>query len=206
MSADKRAALLRTGEELFARHGYREINIEEITRATGMGTGSFYHYFPSKEAFFEEILDGAERRAVEEAERMIARLQSPLNQLKVLYRYLSLGIPRSPLLRGVLAGDRRFAFPGLRSRLEGHSPLRLYITRALAEILERGTRKRVFRARLFHDAQAMLMAIFDAVLLKLDDPRADDLLDDVLLLLARGLPRRIRLRQRDERLDRRVIG
>lgn len=211
MSAIKRAALLKAGEELFSRSGYREISIAEITRACGMGTGSFYHYFPDKVTFYEVILDEIEKRAIQDVDRIISRLQSPLNRLKVLYRFMTLGIPRSPLLLGVLTGDRRYTFPGRQERVrsrgdgDGRSSLRGYIEKTLAELLREGAQKRVFRTDLFNNPGTMLMAIFDAILLRLASPDIDDLMDDLLLLIERGLPRRVRLRKRDERVDRQLI-
>ena len=60
MRANKREAFLKVGEELFSRLGYRDVSIEEITRSAGVGTGSFYTYFPSKEAFYGQILEKLE--------------------------------------------------------------------------------------------------------------------------------------------------
>lgn len=205
MSADKRAALLQAGEELFSRNGYRDINVEEITRASGMSTGSFYHYFPSKEAFYEVIIGIVEQRGIREVDRLVSGLRSPLNRLKALYRFITLGIPRNPILAGILTGNRKYTFPGLRTRMESPDSLRSHIRETLTDILKEGVRKRVFRARLFNDPQAMLIAIFDAILMKLEATDVDNLMDDLLLLIERGLPRLVRLRKRDERLDRRLI-
>ena len=45
MGADKRRLFLKVGERLFSRYGYKDVNIEDITKEAGVGTGSFYTYF-----------------------------------------------------------------------------------------------------------------------------------------------------------------
>ena len=47
----------------------------------------------------------------------------------------------------------------------------------------------------------MLIAIFTALPLNVRGPYTEDLSDDVMLLIERGLKRWLRFRQRDERLD-----
>jgi AcrR family transcriptional regulator len=51
-----RDRLLRAGKRLFGEKGYYETNIHEVTDAAGLSVGAFYTYFPSKEAFYAEII------------------------------------------------------------------------------------------------------------------------------------------------------
>jgi len=53
--------LLSRGKELFERYGLKKTSVEELTRAVGIGQGSFYIFFDSKEELFFEILDAEER-------------------------------------------------------------------------------------------------------------------------------------------------
>ena len=55
MGTSKRELFLKIGERLFSRYGYKDVNIGDITKEAGVGTGSFYTYFPSKEAFYEPV-------------------------------------------------------------------------------------------------------------------------------------------------------
>lgn len=49
------ARLLETGRELFERQGLRKTNVAELADAAGIGKGSFYLFFPSKEALYMAI-------------------------------------------------------------------------------------------------------------------------------------------------------
>ena len=51
-----RERLLAAGRELFARYGLRKTTVEELARAAGIAKGTFYLFFPSKEALYAEVL------------------------------------------------------------------------------------------------------------------------------------------------------
>jgi AcrR family transcriptional regulator len=59
-----RVRLLRVATEAFNRLGYAEVTVDELCGAAGLAKGSFYRYFPSKEALFCAVADDlAERLA-----------------------------------------------------------------------------------------------------------------------------------------------
>lgn len=51
-----RRRLLEAAEEVFGEMPYRDASVAEITRRAGVGQGTFYLYFPSKEAIFVELV------------------------------------------------------------------------------------------------------------------------------------------------------
>ncbi|GAA0253925.1 TetR/AcrR family transcriptional regulator [Haladaptatus pallidirubidus] len=52
-----RESLRNTGYELFAQYGIRKTTISELTEAAGIGTGTFYQYYDSKEELYVDILE-----------------------------------------------------------------------------------------------------------------------------------------------------
>jgi AcrR family transcriptional regulator len=52
----RRAELLRLGQELFGLHNYDELSIDEIARAARISKGLLYHYFPSKRDYYVEVI------------------------------------------------------------------------------------------------------------------------------------------------------
>lgn len=197
---NRREALLRIGERLFAQHGYRDVSIKDITSAAGLGMGSFYTYFDSKEQLYAAVLDSLEERGIRELEKRVTSFRSPLYRLKALFRYTTLSLRTNEILRGIYGGEKRYLYPGLEERRRRSGTLFSRIESLIQEILEEGTRKGVFRTSLFHNAQRMLIAIFSTIPLNARDQSADDLTDDMMVLVERGLRRWLRFR-RDERLD-----
>jgi len=193
MGADKRRLFLKVGEELFSRYGYKDVNIEDITKEAGVGTGSFYTYFSSKEAFYEQILDSLENQGIRSVDRLVAGFRSPINKMKALYRFTTLGVKNNPILLGILTGNKKYIYPGQQDRLSGKSSLRAHVEKVISEIIREGSRKGVFRIRPYKNPRRMVLAIYDAILMNLDSNGVEDLMNDILHLLERALKRRVRL-------------
>jgi AcrR family transcriptional regulator len=69
-SAELRERLFRAALELFAKKGFAETTVEDITDAADVGKGTFFNYFPSKDHIllaFAEMQIAKLRGAVEEA-------------------------------------------------------------------------------------------------------------------------------------------
>jgi AcrR family transcriptional regulator len=65
-----RRRLLEAAEQVFAELGYHDASIVKITEAAGVGQGTFYLYFASKKAVFDEVvldLNARVRHAMTEA-------------------------------------------------------------------------------------------------------------------------------------------
>jgi AcrR family transcriptional regulator len=52
-----RKELLNKSFDLFAEKGYSSITMREIALGIGVSTGTLYHYFPSKESLFEQLIE-----------------------------------------------------------------------------------------------------------------------------------------------------
>jgi AcrR family transcriptional regulator len=202
----KRELFLEVGQRLFSRYGYKDVNIEDITSEAGVGTGSFYTYFSSKEAFYEQILDKLESQGVRSVDRLIAGFKSPVNKMKALYRFTTLGIKNNPILLGILTGDKKYIYPGQQNRITGRSMLRKHVEKVIASILQEGSRKGVLQVRRYKNPRRMVLAIYDAVLMNVDREGAEDLMNDILHLLERALKRRVRLPGSGTLRDRRKIS
>ncbi|WP_238008370.1 TetR/AcrR family transcriptional regulator [Dactylosporangium sp. AC04546] len=80
----RREAVLAVARDLFAERGYRATTVRDIADASGVLSGSLYHYFDSKETLIDEMLSSyldelilVYRGAVAEggdAQSMLARL------------------------------------------------------------------------------------------------------------------------------------
>jgi AcrR family transcriptional regulator len=69
-SLERRERLFRAALDLFARKGFAESTVEDITNAADLGKGTFFNYFPSKEHIllaFAEMQLGKLRAAADEA-------------------------------------------------------------------------------------------------------------------------------------------
>jgi AcrR family transcriptional regulator len=52
---DKKEEILKYGRELFCSKGFKDTNVADITELAGIGVGTFYNYYASKDKLFMEI-------------------------------------------------------------------------------------------------------------------------------------------------------
>jgi AcrR family transcriptional regulator len=56
-SEEYRKKLLHRCFSLFAEQGYANVTTRKISKELGISTGAMYHYFPSKQALFEQLVE-----------------------------------------------------------------------------------------------------------------------------------------------------
>lgn len=105
---DARAALIASGLETLTEHGYLGAGLEGILKRAGVPKGSFYHYFASKEAFGQAVMEryasyfaGKLERHLEDAS------QPPLVRLRAFAEDAKAGMARHGYRRGCLVGQPR---------------------------------------------------------------------------------------------------
>ena len=85
MSIDTKQRILSVGEELVRTKSFHSVGLSEILAAANVPKGSFYHYFPSKEAFGLELI----RYYNEEGTARWTRMMAPHTGLRPLDRLVT---------------------------------------------------------------------------------------------------------------------
>ena len=65
-----REKILATGQRIMGGKGFSAVGLNEVLAAAGVPKGSFYHYFGSKDAFGEALLEGYFEAYVADMERI----------------------------------------------------------------------------------------------------------------------------------------
>ena len=76
-----RAAILQAAHEAFAELGFGATTVRDIVRRTDLASGTFYNYFPDKEALLHELIENFQvdlRRRVHEAREAAESLEDLL--------------------------------------------------------------------------------------------------------------------------------
>ena len=118
-AADRRAELLAIGRQLFAKHAYDELSIDDVAAAAGVAKGLLYYYFRSKRGFYlatiraeaDELLALAQPDpALPPAERLRRTLDAYLafvDEASDRFRALYLaGLGSDPEVRAIRDRDR----------------------------------------------------------------------------------------------------
>lgn len=68
--SQKRKKIIDKAWELFAKNGYEETKVEDITKDLGISKGSFYTYFATKEELLYEVLGKIKKEIIENLENI----------------------------------------------------------------------------------------------------------------------------------------
>lgn len=82
-ASDPRAAkILATAVDIFAREGFAQTDVQKIADAVGVGKGTIYRHFGSKEALFLAAARFARNQVLDEADAAAAGHECPLEGLR----------------------------------------------------------------------------------------------------------------------------
>lgn len=87
MSSDPRTAILDAASEVFVRYGFKKASVEDIARKAGVGKGSIYLHFESKEALFEACARKGHAEGLAELRATVRNLPTPTEQLRAYIHY-----------------------------------------------------------------------------------------------------------------------
>jgi AcrR family transcriptional regulator len=90
--------------ELLLRHGYRRVTVDDVAAGAGIGKGTIYLHWKSREELFAAVVGREVRQAVGELVRAL-RGDPEVCLLHRLAGTYYLAIMNRPLLRGLIAAD-----------------------------------------------------------------------------------------------------
>jgi AcrR family transcriptional regulator len=132
-----RERLLEAAKAVFSAGG-PEASLEAVARRAGVGIGTLYRHFPTREALFEAVY----RREVEQLAELAERLKAEADPLEALRRWLRSNVEFVATKKGMAAALALAAHGS--SELSAYSLARL--TKALGMLLERATAAGAIRA------------------------------------------------------------
>ena len=103
---DTREALLRCGMEVLTEQGFAATGLDAVLKRVSVPKGSFYHYFDSKEAFVQQVM---QRYAAYFAHKLDTWLLDdtapPLERISNFVEDAKAGMARHAFRRGCLVGN-----------------------------------------------------------------------------------------------------
>lgn len=122
MKRNTRDVLIEEGVKAFLARGFEGIGIQPILMVAGVPKGSFYNFFPSKEAYAIEVIDAYATRYEGIRQACFASADPPLRRLRhyfdVLEREMTAADDTAGCLYGVLSQTSAPHSKALRARLK----------------------------------------------------------------------------------------
>ena len=98
--------MIRVGVALLSEKGYSATGLEEVLRSAGVPKGSFYHYFPSKDAFGAALIDAYADYFARKLDRcFLDASKTPLQRLEAFVADARTGMARYAFRRGCVVGN-----------------------------------------------------------------------------------------------------
>ena len=85
VSSDVRTQILAVGQRIMAGKGFSAVGLNEILAEASVPKGSFYHYFGSKDAFGEALLDSYFAAYLAEMDAMLGQANVPAASALMAY-------------------------------------------------------------------------------------------------------------------------
>jgi AcrR family transcriptional regulator len=183
---DKEETILEAAARVFSGRPFHEVLIEEIATAAGVGKGTIYRYFETKEdLYFAAILHSFDELS-DALSESLSQETSPRRRLERIAReVLSFSWDRRELFDLLLSDERRFA-----KREEEMQKRREAVTRLAQEAILEGIRRREFRgidARV--GAELFRGMIRAANGLRRPEDTLDGLVSEIVGIFTRGIER-----------------
>lgn len=78
----RRTEILRAATPVFASKGFRRTDVQEIADALGIGKGTIYRYYPTKEALFLAVADAAMNELVQAVYSKALTVSDPIERIR----------------------------------------------------------------------------------------------------------------------------
>lgn len=103
---ETRDVLIRRGLEVLTEQGFTATGLDFLLKQVGIPKGSFYNYFPSKEAFVRVVLDHYADYFARLLDRhLLDESMSPLERLVSFVQAAKAGMARHEFRRGCMVGN-----------------------------------------------------------------------------------------------------
>lgn len=136
MRADMRERILQASLLYFARNGFAGVRMSDLAKSIGIGQGTVYLYFDSKEVLFREVRELIDNKKDVDELRLLSKL--PVSAKRKIHRLTETVVRR-------LAEDKRFAASVvLNTQLlleEGEATYQSSLYAHTAHIIEQGQRE-----------------------------------------------------------------
>ena len=159
----KRDEIVNVALGLVYSKGYEQMTIQDILDGLGISKGAFYHYFDSKQALLEAIVD----RTGREAEQLVLPIvhDPDLSAIEKFRRYLEAGARWKSMQRPLIASLLRMWYTdenaAIRQKLSTESLK--HTPRLIEPIIRQGIQEGVFDTR-FPEQVALIVAGIDMTL------------------------------------------
>ncbi len=139
-SADRKADIVRTACRLFQTQDYDKTSMQDIMDALGIAKGTIYHYFKSKEALLEAVIEDIVERNIEQMHTLLKKASgNALQKMELLVKAGNMAADNKDILDHLhKPGNDAMHSRLLAAIIVKHAPL-------YAELIQQGCTEGIFK-------------------------------------------------------------
>lgn len=157
---DKKADIFNCGNDLFRSKGYKDTNVSDITKMVGIGVGTFYKYYSSKEALFLDIYLKENEKLKKEIMEFVQMEEDPVEMVKQITAHNLHGMKSNPILKEWYNRDLFRKIEKEFYQLGGIKSINELMNSSTMEMIKIWKEKGKLRSDIDDD---MILAIFNAI-------------------------------------------
>jgi AcrR family transcriptional regulator len=167
---NKRIEILMAAMQVFARKGVANSKMADIAEVAGIGKGTIYEYFTSKEEIFALAFQYFFQDMMEKIDQVLEQTDDPVEKLKLivdvsLHEFIESSGDLAGLMMDFWAEGVRRKDEQILETLDIKQIYQKYRSR-LAAVMREGMKKAVFRQMDVISAAAVFIAAFDGIFLQ----------------------------------------
>lgn len=162
---DKKTIILQAAIQVFAKHGLEKGKISDIAKVAGIGKGTVYEYFDSKEDLFTAIEHFIFSGIINEFEAIKSSSSSPADKIRSI---ITIALDFSMEMGDAILVMTELAAKASRGQFHGHShsdSLEIYQSYKIEieKILKAGVQSKEFREMNTEGVATLLIAFLDGM-------------------------------------------
>lgn len=147
----RKQELLKIAYRMFVENGYDNTSIDEISAEAGIAKGTYYYYFPSKEATLEAVIDMMIDDEIGRARKFIASPLSVLEKMAAVIYSLRPAQDEESIARAAQAEENIILHEKLNKRLIAVA------TPLLSEVVREGISQGIFNCEQVEERVRMIL-------------------------------------------------
>jgi TetR/AcrR family transcriptional regulator, cholesterol catabolism regulator len=155
----KRRRIVEAATELFTRHGYRRVSVDEIAQQAQVAKGTVYLYFQNKADLLLHAVAEEKKRYLSRMTSIFAPGVSPRERLKECIRLALVMSGEMPLISSLLGGEREILIALEELDPEERKRLFAFQTEGIAQLLAEAIAPHRLTAEQLHERADVVISL-----------------------------------------------
>ncbi|MCW3491009.1 TetR/AcrR family transcriptional regulator [Dethiobacter alkaliphilus] len=185
---EKQIRILQAATEVFSQHPYHQVKIDDIASCAGVGKGTIYEYFSSKDELFFQMLQASSRAYHNEMAKAVQKGKTVKDKLQLLFDYQLDFIETHGSMARILGSEHWLPQDEFKALLrQQREQLNAFVSAILSEGIESGEFRPVSAEVVAQSVLGTLMSLWGNAFLEESPAPASNFTEELMDFFLHGL-------------------